>query len=62
MRSLIAFVGLAAILIVLPAATYIFTAPTCTTIITSLKACALYAEFQHFIPKFNKILLFCGYY
>jgi hypothetical protein len=40
------------------AATYIFTAPTCTTIIT-LEPCALNAEFQHFIPRFNKISLLC---
>jgi hypothetical protein len=40
-----------------PAATYIFTAPTCTATIISLEACALYAEFQDFIPRFNKILL-----
>ncbi len=31
---------------------YIFTAPTCTTTIITLKPCALYAEFQHCIPKF----------
>jgi hypothetical protein len=40
------------------AATYIFTAPTCTTtIITSNERCALNAEFQHYIPRFNKISL-----
>ncbi len=40
-------------------ATYIFTTPTCTTtIITS--NCALNAEFQHFIPRFNKTSLLCG--
>ncbi len=33
------------------AATYIFTAPTCTTNIITLEACALNAEFQHFIPN-----------
>jgi len=31
------------------AATYIFTAPKCTTIIVSLEPCALNAEFQHLI-------------
>jgi hypothetical protein len=37
-------------------ATYIFTTPTCTaTIVTS--NCALAAEFQHFIPRFNKTSL-----
>jgi hypothetical protein len=34
------------------AATYIFTAPTCTTTIITLKLCALNAEFQHFILIF----------
>jgi hypothetical protein len=38
----------------LTAATYIFTAPTCTTTITSLEPCALSAEFQHFMPRINK--------
>jgi hypothetical protein len=37
-------------------ATYIFTAPT--TVLT-LKPCALNAEFQHFILRFNKISLLC---
>jgi hypothetical protein len=38
------------------AATYIFTATTtCTTTIIMLEPCALNAEFQHFIPRFNKI-------
>jgi hypothetical protein len=36
------------------AAIYIFTAPACTTIIITLEPCALNAEFQHFIPRFNK--------
>ncbi len=36
------------------AATYIFTAPTCTVTIISL-------EFQHFIVRFNKFSLLCGY-
>ncbi len=42
--------------------TYIFTAPTCTTTIISLKPCALNADFQHFILRFNKISLLCGYH
>jgi hypothetical protein len=37
------------------APTYIFTAPTCTTAIITLEPCALNAEFQHFILRFNKI-------
>jgi hypothetical protein len=41
------------------AATYIFTAPSCTTTIITLEPCALNAEFQHFIPRFNKISLVC---
>jgi hypothetical protein len=44
------------------AATYIFTAATCTTTIITFKPCALNAEFQHFKPRFNKIFLLCGYY
>jgi hypothetical protein len=36
---------------------YLFTAPTCTTTIITLKPCALNAEFQHFILRFNKISL-----
>ncbi len=39
------------------AATYIFPAPTCTTIIITVEPCALNAEFQHFIPRFNKNFL-----
>ncbi len=39
------------------AATYIFTAPTCTTTIIALEPCALYAKFEHFILRFNKISL-----
>jgi hypothetical protein len=39
------------------AATYIFTAPTCTTTIVTLEPCALNAEFQHFILRFNKKFL-----
>ncbi len=46
------------------AATYIFTAPTCTTTIlhyyTDLEPYALIAEFQHFIPRFNKTSSLCG--
>jgi hypothetical protein len=37
------------------ASKYIFTAPTCTTTIITLEPCALNAEFQHFILRFNKI-------
>jgi hypothetical protein len=37
------------------AATYIFTAPNCTTTIISLEPCALNAEYQHFIVRFIKI-------
>jgi len=33
------------------AATYIFTAPSCTTTTITLEPCALNAEFQHFIPR-----------
>jgi hypothetical protein len=32
----------------------VFTAPICTTTIITLEPCALNAEFQHFIPRFNK--------
>jgi hypothetical protein len=39
------------------AATYIFTAFICRTIIIVLEPCALNAEFQHFIPRFNKNFL-----
>jgi hypothetical protein len=39
------------------AVTYIFTAPTCTTTIITLEPWALNAEFQHFIPRFNKTSL-----
>jgi hypothetical protein len=44
------------------AATYIFSAPTCTTTIITLKPRALDAEFQHFILRFNKISLLCQYH
>jgi hypothetical protein len=43
------------------AATYIFTAPNCATTITSVEPCALNAEFQHFILRFYKMSLLCGY-
>jgi hypothetical protein len=36
------------------AATYRFTTPTCTTTLIILEHCALNAEFQHFILRFNK--------
>jgi hypothetical protein len=39
------------------ATTYILTAPTSTTTIITLEPCALNAEFQHFILKFNKNFL-----
>jgi hypothetical protein len=42
------------------AATYIFTATTCTAIINTLEPCALSAEFQHFVLRFNRISLLCG--
>jgi hypothetical protein len=44
------------------AATYIFTAPTRTTTIITLEPCALNAEFQHFILRFNTISLLCRYH
>jgi hypothetical protein len=44
------------------AATYISTAPTYTTTIITLEPCGLNAEFHHFIPRFNKISLLCGYH
>jgi hypothetical protein len=45
------------------AATYICdTTPTCTTTIITLKPCALNAEFQRFILRFNKISLLCRYH
>jgi hypothetical protein len=37
---------------------YIFTAPTCISTITTLEHCALNAETQHFILRFNKIFLY----
>ncbi len=44
------------------AATYIFTAPTCTITIITLEPCALNAEFQNFIPRFNKNSLLSRYH
>jgi hypothetical protein len=44
------------------ATTYIFTAPNCTTTIISLDPCALNAEYQHFILRFIKMYLLCGYH
>ncbi len=44
------------------ATTYIFTAPTCTSTIIILEPCALNAEFQHFILRFHKIFVLCGYH
>jgi hypothetical protein len=38
--------------------TYIFTAPTSRTTITTLEPCALNAEFQHFILDFIKFPYF----
>jgi hypothetical protein len=66
----------------LPLHTYSFTAPTCITIIITLKPCALNDELsafhtwdsikfpyfvniplkEHFILRFNKISLLCGYH
>jgi hypothetical protein len=44
------------------AATYIFTAPTtCRTAIITLEPCALNAETQHFILRFNIIGRFQEY-
>ncbi len=37
---------------------YIFTVPTCKATLISLEPCALNADFQHFIPRFNKISYF----
>jgi len=43
------------------AATYIFNAPTCTVTIITIKPCPWKAEFQHFIPTFNRISLLCRF-
>ncbi len=40
---------------------YIFTAPTCKDTIISFEPCALNADFQHSIPRFNKIIILYGY-
>ncbi len=45
----------------LSVAAHIFNPPTCKGTIISLEPCALNADFQHFIPRFNKISLLCGY-
>jgi len=42
-------------------AAYIFTSPTCKATTISLEPCALNADFQHFIPRFNQISLLYGY-
>jgi hypothetical protein len=42
------------------AATCIFTTPICTATIITLEPSAL--NVQHFIPRFNKILLLCRYH
>jgi hypothetical protein len=44
------------------AANYIFTAPTYTTTIVTLEPCALNAQFQHLLPRFNQISLLCKYH
>jgi len=41
---------------------YIFIALTCKATIINLEPCALNVDFQHFIPKFNKISLLYGYH
>jgi hypothetical protein len=41
---------------------YVFTDRTCKTTIVTLEPCALNAEFQYFILKFNKISLLCRYH
>jgi hypothetical protein len=49
-------------LIACTAAAYIFSTPTSTITIITLESCALNAEFQHFILRFNKISLLCRYH
>jgi len=39
----------------------IFAASTCKATIINLEPCALNADFQHFIPRFNKNSLLYGY-
>jgi hypothetical protein len=41
---------------------FFFTAPTCTSTIITLEPCALNAEFQHFILRYNKFSLLWGYH
>jgi hypothetical protein len=43
-------------------AAYIFTSPTCKATIINLEPCALNADFQHFILRFNKNFLLYGYH
>jgi hypothetical protein len=43
-------------------AIYIFTAPTCTTTISTLEPCAFNAEFQHFVLSCNISLKKCLYF
>ncbi len=43
------------------AATYIFTAPNCTTTIISLELCALNVDYKHFVLRFIKMSLLCGW-
>jgi len=47
-------IGLSFFLSASTPATYIFTAPNCTTAIISLEPCALNAEYRHFILRFTK--------
>jgi hypothetical protein len=41
------------------AAPHIFTAPDCTTSVTSRKPRGINAKFQHFVLRFNKLFLLC---
>jgi hypothetical protein len=41
--------------------TYFFIVPICKVIVISLKPCALNVDFQHLVPKFNRIFLLYGY-
>ncbi len=41
---------------------YIYFHSTCTTTIISLETCALNAEFEHFVLKFNQMSFLCGYH
>ncbi len=58
----LSFICLSCFLSASIAATYIFSAPSCTTTIITLEPCALNAKFQHFILRFNKISLLCKYH